>query len=269
MLGKLLKHELKDTARLFLPLNAIVLAVAAVWSVLIWIGLFDNSVLGPVGGILLLIYILSIMALFIITAAYLAFRFYKTMYANQGYLTHTLPVSSASVLNSKIIAALSWLFLAFIVCFLSILILFLSIDGFPEAADFQRFEEQISTVFGIGVFPSVCLIAGIILGFCLNMTMMVFASLSIGQLFHQRRIPAAIGAGIVFYIIQQITSVVLLFILVFGMTDFMELSPETALTESAAFYRGSFLLTIAAMFLFAAVYYIICFVITKKKLNLE
>ena len=53
------------------------------------------------------------------------------------------------------------------------------------------------------------------------------------------------------------------------MTDFMELSPETALIESAALYRGSFLLTIAAMFLFAAVYYIICFVITKKKLNLE
>lgn len=269
MLGKLLKYEFKDAAKLFLPLNALVLALSAVWSILTGVGLFDNNTLGPIEAILLTLYILSIMALFIITAVYLALRFYKTTYANQGYLTHTLPVSSASILNSKVIASISWLFLAMLVCICSVGLLLLGTGGLPSAADLQRFGEQISYVFGIGTFPAICLIAALFLAFCLDMTMMVFASLSIGQLFNQYRIPAAVVTGVAFYIIQQISSFILLLILGIHVVGETDSAASLSMIETSDLYRNIFLLCAAALLLFGIVYYVICFVIMKRKLNLE
>lgn len=268
MLGKLLKHELKDTAKLFLPLNAIVLAIAALWAVFFGIGI-DGDPAGFFLNILMILYVFGIMALFVITAAYLAIRFYKTMYGGQGYLTHTLPASSSSLLNSKVIAALIWLFLALLVCLASIAVLFFGISGFPDSADLYMFQTVLGNAFGTSAFGAACLIAAVFISFCFDMSMMVFASLSIGQLFHQHRIPAAVGAGVICYILQQIISAAGFFILGMGMLNDLESSAQMNPAAFSEFNR--YILTASALIslLFGIVYYTICFVITKKKLNLE
>ena len=268
MLGKLLKYEFKDLGKLFLPLNAIVLAIAVLWAATLAIGI-DGSHLGFISTSLMILYVFGIMALFIITAVYLAIRFYKTMYGSQGYLTHTLPAVSSSIVNAKVIAALAWLFLALLICLISILILMLGISGFPDASDFNAFQTAFGKAFGTSAFGAACLIIAVMISFCFDMSMMVFASLSIGQLFSSNRIPAAIGAGVVCYVIQQAISSAGFFILGLDMLNDLESDAGITLAATSDFNRYILLASAGVMFLFGVVYYVICFIITKKKLNLE
>lgn len=96
---------------------------------------------------------------------------------------------------------------------------------------------------------------------------MVFASLSIGQLFQQYRIPAAIGAGIAFYVIQQI---IFAGTLLASGIDLMEnMDTATHAAEISGFVQKVTFLSGLEMLLFGAAYYVICLFITKKRLNLE
>ena len=88
MLRKLFKHEFKETAKLLLPLDLVLLAVTVIGCILLGSSILQNESLQMLSFSCMMIYILSIFALFIITAVYLTVRFYKTMYAAQGYLTH-------------------------------------------------------------------------------------------------------------------------------------------------------------------------------------
>ncbi len=271
MLGKLLKYEYKETAKLFIPLNAIVLLITLLWTGYLKISLYDANGQGVLQVFFILLYVIGILALFIITGVYLAIRFYKTMYAQQGYLTHTLPVSVSATLNSKIIAAVSWLLLAILVCAASILILALGLSGLPSSADMQRFQEYFCLMFGMELLPSIGIVALMLIGFCFELTMMVYASLSVGQLFHNYRIPAAIGAGVVFYVIQQIVSALSLFAVGIGYMGYQTVTFSTTAPQlpESDLYRHIFLTTLTLALLFSIAYYVICHILTKKKLNLE
>lgn len=47
-------------------------------------------------------YVLGVFALFVVSYVYMCVHFYKTMYSDQGYLTHTLPVGQMSIFYIKI-----------------------------------------------------------------------------------------------------------------------------------------------------------------------
>lgn len=264
MLGKLFKHEFKTSAKLLIPMNLIVIGITLIGGLLFRSGLLQTLHVELLSAVFLFLYIISLFALFILTAVYLTMRFYKTMYSSQGYLTHTLPVSSASILNTKILTSVFWVLLALIMTACSIWFLIRSASGVtisPE--EFSILQEQFFNEMGIEIGSFFAIIAGTITVSCLTGVLMIFASLSVGQLFRQYRIPAAIGAFIVFYFIQQIVSVILLLLL--GIN---------AMEHASAAFRGDFVKLLlgsvtAEALLFAVAYYILCYYITKKKLNLE
>ena len=245
MLGKLLKHECRETAKLLIPLDLIVLALTAVWAILLGTGIFNSKQLNVLSATFVLLYVLSIIALFILTAVYLMMRFYKSMYSGRGYLTHTLPASSSSILNSKILSAMAFIILALIVCIASVLILIFSVAGLPDSALLYALKHEISVVFGMGFAPAVCTIIACILIYCFSSIMMIYASLSIGQLFNQS-----------------------LFILGLNALE-IDSNAQAGLAELPAFYHNILLLGLILGLLFGIAYYIICHIIIKKKLNLE
>ncbi len=263
MLGKLFKHEMQETAKLLLPLCLIVIAATLLGAVFIQTGLFENPHLTTIAAIYMILYVFSIFALFILSAIYLMIRFYKTMYSSQGYLTHTLPVSSFAVLNTKILSALIWLISVSAICILSVMTLVFNAAGYPDSASINNIIDGISTVFNLPFAAAACLIVVAVLIFYLSAILMIYTCFSIGQLFGQYRIPAAIVAYVVLYIIQQIVSLVSLFI--FGITVFDNVNIE----QSDIFYRHIMLLLVTEAAVFSAAYYSICQYITKKKLNLE
>ena len=54
---------------------------------------------------------------------YLAVHFYKTMYTDEGYLTHTLPVGGRELLWSKLIPMAAWSLLTMLVVVLAAVVL--------------------------------------------------------------------------------------------------------------------------------------------------
>lgn len=223
---------------------------------------------------LMISYMLSIFALLIITYIYMCIHFYKTMYSDQGYLTHTLPVKSSTLFHVKLITSLVWM-----VCSVTLMILslFLLIIGVTQGKIFSQevmvelhrasleFEQEIG--MSLGLFWTHMVIT--VLLSCLTYLLWVFTSASVGQLFSQYKVVAAIVTGIVLYFVEQIISVIIM--ATAGYSFFMADTASSSDSMSAAQgFWGNMLSTgyIWSIGL-CVVYYIACRVIIKKHLNLE
>lgn len=124
MLGKLLKHEMKALAHWFVPLY-IGVGIAMVlfgigWSInLTW----KNEIFSTIITMALVFLFMAILAVISLgTFAIIIIQFYKTMVSDEGYLTHTLPVTVDQLLISKGLAGFIWNVLAIIAIALVVLL---------------------------------------------------------------------------------------------------------------------------------------------------
>ncbi|MCI8634564.1 MAG: hypothetical protein HFJ05_03040 [Eubacterium sp.] len=280
MLGKLLKHEFRATGKLLGPLNLFLILVAIIGNIVLHFGyktadpqnalmIISNTAFSGLSIFIIAIYSLTIFTLIILTAVYLTVRFYKTMYGNQGYLTHTLPVSTTTVLNVKLLAAVFWMLVAFAIAILSLFILSCSENPF-DSITLSRLRDETLAQTGFHLEVLLLIIAVLIITVCASLVLMVCASLAIGQLFNQFRISAAIGAYVVFYIIQQVISLLSLGSLgIAQINALQQASGQLSVMPDSSFFHWLFCLIIIEEIAYAVIYYLICYFITKKKLNLE
>lgn len=108
MLGKLLKFELKHSARYVMTIYGCAAALAA----FMLVGLLTKiTFISVVGSIVL--YFVGIIAV-IMTLVAVIKNFYDTLYGKQGYLTFTLPAKSSSILLSKVIISFFWIIMSMV-----------------------------------------------------------------------------------------------------------------------------------------------------------
>ena len=122
MLKKLLKHEFRATARTYGGIYLALLAAA---------GLIGFSLRGDrataqshVFEIGVTIYSLLVMALVIVTIVTVIQRFTKNLLGREGYLMHTLPVTEAQLVGSKLISSAVWLLASAVVGVVSLVVMF-------------------------------------------------------------------------------------------------------------------------------------------------
>ena len=109
MLGKLMKHEFRATARLILPLYLVVVALSAFTRVSNWIlEKNQNDALSMLSGLFLFLFVVSLFASVIFAVVMMVVRFYRNLMTDQGYLMFTLPVSLHQLLWSKLFVAIIW-----------------------------------------------------------------------------------------------------------------------------------------------------------------
>lgn len=269
MLGKLFKYEFRETAKLLVPLNLILIVMTIIGGFLV-----STEILQDDSFILLLIacvmlYALSIFALFIVSGIYLIVRYYKTMYCSQGYLTHTLPVSTSSIVNTKLLVSTFWICVSMVITTLSILTLVgIGIGEELSSLDFVEFAEELKTAFGMGIFEFIVLIVISMILSCFNMVLMVSASMSIGQLCSKaNRIIASIGAYFIFNFLQKMSSYAIGMLL--GVTNMNFLIEAEESSSMGSFYRGTLWFSIIFTLIYCIGFYITSHYLTNKKLNLE
>lgn len=281
MLGKLFRNEMKCTGKTMLLIFALTIASTTMGCILLGV---DTVRMGHVGNILemifVLTYIFAIIFLFLGTFIYACHRFYKSMFSDQGYLTHTLPVSSLANLNVRIITSIIWILLSGVMMLLSVFALLVSSskgEFLRELGrlDYKMLNEIFVQVFGYGIGVCFAVTLLLILVSCLSMLLLAYAAFSLGQLSNRHKVGSAIGWGIGLYFIQQIISSIVLA----GMTDniyieeteFEIVTAEgaTAVYTSADFPHEIIWMAIGVCAFFALVEYIICAVIVKKRVNLE
>ena len=132
MFGKLVKHEFRATARIipFAFMVTIFLALLHIISSRLNIGIASK--------LSLVLMIIMCIGQVMITFVLLIWRYYKNLYANEGYLTHTLPVQPSQLLWSKLLVGFVWSVLSYLVA--------IAAAGTVLIVDFVKESDKIASI---------------------------------------------------------------------------------------------------------------------------
>lgn len=265
MLGKSLKYDLKALSRYLLLLHAFAIFFTLAGRLFLPRDInWDNP------SIFIPLYILA-MTLILVTvssATYIIIgvHFYRNLFSRHGYLTWTLPVSSAQHLLSKFIAGFIWAALDFLIMIGCALIFISAIPvSFQEVS--SAFEQELG--MSLTVFSGVILVVGLF--GCIYSLLSIYVSISIGQLFSSHRVLAALITYGATYMIMQFISSTVIFLAPNGMMSYLRAGSDPAALSANIIkeqYTSMMILAAAISIIFAIVCYIITHIIMKKKLNL-
>jgi hypothetical protein len=257
MLGKLLKYELRPGARLLLPLYGSVIAMAGLTN-LSFRFLSETIALNFLTGVITLGYVLLIFATFVITQIFLVQRFYKSLLGDEGYLMFTLPVGIDTHIAVKLLSSIIWTVLGAAAALLSFAAL--AID------QLYRLPELVATIISelarIGIDLPVAQIALTTFFSLTSFTLMVYASIVIGHLFHGHKLLGSFLAYFCLNIAMQTIIGVLYTVPLAMRLSGGYASDSIALTEMMN-------LALISSIAFSVVYYFVIRVILKHRLNLE
>lgn len=219
MFQKLIKYEAKAYAKtlLFIIIGIMCITILGVVSILLFNPdkLFKDNLVGFMNmtsyiGILM-VYYFGLIACSLATLLIIATRYYKTMYTDEGYLTHTLPVTQTQLFCSKLFSAYAFQLLTFFMIIMSIiaimgtiLIRLAPIEDFSSTIIdlIHEFIDMVGIMqaFYYGIFY---FLLGLVSMFTGIIT--IYASITLGQLFVKHRI---IGAITAYFIINVILSII-------------------------------------------------------------
>lgn len=201
MLGKLLKYDFKAAFKYFLPMSVFILVSSCLGTILFRLGMSDNnesSLMKLFAGISVVIFVLLLISYTLITQGIIVVSFYKSMVTDTGYLTHTLPVSKAIILTSKLISGTILVFTSYAVSLISAFIMF-NIPGnmmkyrpvLREIISFTTREIRLSSLTMYSISMLFAIVAGTIFSVC-----MFYLSIALGQLMGRHKV---IGAFVSYF----------------------------------------------------------------------
>jgi hypothetical protein len=266
MLGKLLKYEIRATSRTFLPLYGLIMLLALINKIFLPL---NKDYFRIPQAISMSVYVILIIALFVMTLVVTIQRFYRNLLGDEGYLSFTLPVKSHSHIDAKIVTTLMWLVLSLIVSLLSIFVMVVNTDVLSQIGSFF---SQVSEVFRQNGAPSYfVLLEGIVLLIlsAVEKIIEIYAAITIGNLTGKHKLLAGFGSYIGFGVIEQILASILV-----GASGERISNYFHSLHYSVnSIPLGPIALAILAIILFCAVfgiaYYILINWLLSRKLNLE
>lgn len=292
MLGKLIKHEWKSVSKVGGLMLLAMLVVTIIGCILIQVTSIgemltnDNvetvQVVGMVYGVVtsLLIYILMLFSVTYGIFIYLGVRFYKTMYTDEGYLIHTLPVTAHQILVSKLLVAGLWYMFIMIGVFVSVFSLifccisgmlteFLAEEGYTVWEMLKELVAELAVAYEeIGfdltryaLTMIIMLITGPFAGL-----MSLFGAITIGQL--SRKYKALMGILTYFglMLINMVIGMVVQMVVTINQTVSLIANPNSdVMINMNATYDASTIISIAM----GAIMYVVSYFIITKKLNLD
>lgn len=276
MLAKLLKYDFKSLSRYLIVIHGMLLIAAVLGRVFLVDGVFRGQfgprtdsgamreVIDLIMGVSIFLIIVLFMAACFGTLVLVGMYFYKNMFSDEAYLTHTLPVSRGQLLTAKTIAGSAWIFIDNILLIASIAILLLTGDMMDAAFDME------ARVLGEMGFPDYIGYGGIILAILVLIVvgaagnaLMLYVSVTVGQLFSNHR---ALGAVVAYFCISTVVSI---FSGLIGTAIGFTADGAQGLTFLFGFFVKLFLGSAALEVAFAVVFYIITLLLLRKKLNLS
>jgi hypothetical protein len=276
MLKKLLKYEWKSSWRIILAMNCFLLLVTLL-GMFSFRALFAENQLEVVqifGVLSLILYYLTIIVIIFAVLIFMGVRFYRNLYGDEGYLMHTLPVSVHAKVLSKLFVTVAFYLLTTIAIILSVISLGFSLITYAEptvdlAAEIAKVWREVQPILvqelgmDLGLYGFLIII-GVIVG-TFSAILMIYAAISIGQMFGRHKVMGSIVSYIGLYILQQtVTSVI---------TLPFTIDNTISNIEDAASFGALMNSTLTSSFVIAAVfgifYYILTVVLMKNKMNLD
>ncbi len=261
MLAKLLKYELKSTARSFLPLYGGLVGLSIITA--FFYHLQEN--MQWLFGIATALLFALMFGTMVFTLVVIIQRFYNNLLKDEGYLMFALPVKTGSLIGSKLIASVIWVLAGILVACISFIVFMFGVSGLsiseivPMLKDvfshefaplWYALQNNIGIKFGLIIEM---LIAAIV--YLVAFILQLYTAMSIGQLppFAKHKVGFAVLAYIAIYVLIQML-----------LTPFGFMTAN--ITPSVQFLTNLILISNGIL---AVVFYLVTYFILKKKLNLE
>lgn len=294
MLGKLLKHEWQSTWKLPTLVSAFVvlmtLAGCLSFKMPMWQKITSNSMSGFgvfdfLAVAILITYFISIIVAAFAIMIYFAIRFYKNLYTDEGYLMHTLPVTPKQLMISKWLISSLWSLLSSLLVLVSIYLLMYVFLRTMLGDEWMVFTEmarqampQILTAFkefgGVSLTGFVILLLILTIVGSFSGMAIIYACISIGQLFHKHKVAASIITYLVISSIMQVVSSIAVMPVTFKLVNEMNemplnIDPIHAMVAPMAIMTPIYYIGIFCSIASAVVFYFVSEYIMKRKLNLD
>lgn len=271
MLGKLIKHEFKATAKVFSLLYVAFITLTLLTKFCVYIP-FENYVFKIMEILLSILYVVALMGMSLFSFVLVLMRFNTNMLKDQGYLSNTLPVKMWQHITAKVITYVVWVVLSFIAMFVSLGIFFAG-DGSEEVirAFFNKLADN------TGLIPLLIFVIVLLIAQAFVNILNCFAALSLGQIFSKHRVAGAVLFYFVLnYALGFLTSVAMVaaeplinkIAVVEDAATEINSFTEVVLSVRGPLYAYLFVLLLCQIVL-GVIYYVITNFMLTKKLNLE
>ena len=151
-------------------------------------------------------------------------KFRQSVYGDESYLTHTLPVKKNSIYLSKILTAVITVFASFAVIVLALLIMYYS------KANLEALKTYILPfldAFDISFVGVILLLLLILFLEFVNILQCGLTGIIIGHRFNNSKLGMSVLFGFISYILSQLAVVILMFIPAIFNSDFMNIFVTT------------------------------------------
>ena len=267
MVKKLIKYDFASYLRLLLPVQLILMGIAALNRIIQIFEDTDSTVYNIIFTSSVVLYVIAIAVCLILTMIVAIVRFYQGMYSNEGYLNHTLPVTPTQHILSKLIVSTVFMLGSALAVFIS-----LCIATFGEfnielfKAGFFLLGKVYEACHGHLILYIIEIILYILIAGITGLLMLYFC-ISVGQLAKKKKILLAFGVFFGLYFLGQVFSTVVIIFVTLNNDLMIEIS-EWAEAHMIAFMHISLSASIIFALIFGAVYFFITRYIMGKKLNL-
>lgn len=272
MLGRLLKYEIKATARWFLPLYG-ALALTALAGRLflgfqLGFGDWGGSITNIFMGLLVALFFGLLVALGVVSVIIMIQRFYKNLLGDEGYLMFTLPVPPVNNMNCKLIVSVMW---SAISALLVLLIGFAFIASLWHIPDVKDACREIGRGFiwlfdELGV-SSALLVAEMLFASLISLAcgiLQVYVSIALGHLANRHKILISFAAYIGISWATSLVSNIVMFAL--GVAGNRNWWMRLEAHETFQLFLWT---SLGIQLLFGVAYYVGTSLILTKRLNLE
>ena len=273
MVGKMIKYDFQSFFRLIFPIQLIIIGLAGLNRI---VQIFEAP-----NATYRTVFISSIVLLSIagIVAAVMCYvvaivRFYQGLYSNEGYLSHSLPLTAAQHIISKLIVSILFELGTFFAIFIAVNVATLGDVGLElYKAGWYLLKELFAQAHVHVVLYILEAVIFVILAQATSLLMMYFC-ISIGQLVNRKKILLAFGVLFGLYVMGRIFATILIIVgpVILqseGVRMFLQDIGDWAAAH--AFLAGHFvaLLMILSQAVLGFVYFIISERIMTKRLNLS
>lgn len=266
MLGKLMKYEFKATWKLLVPMDIflIIMSILAYLTVRFSFSSSDNELVEMTEVMVLVTYMLSMFVIIIVTMIYLIYRFYVSVYGDEGYLLHTLPVDKHHIIIAKVLTSVIWIIANNLLIYLSIVFLFTSsgeaMEGLREGLEYYvDFINRYTKISAFSVFMTFVAAFVSVISRILKVT----ACISLGQLSSNHKVLVSFAFYYGIYVVQRM----------FSMIYYVIFSFANRASDDGAFMTSMFGVgwefSLISGLIYSVIFYFLTWYIMDKKLNLD
>ncbi len=280
MLGKLFKYEWRSFWKVPAAINVFLLIITLIGAVSLISPFWELNfeIMDTLMVVAIMFYYLAIMAGAIAVAVYIAIRFYKNVYTDEGYLTHTLPVAPRDIIFSKLFVSVIWsIITGIVICISVFFILFAAMKDYVNTYEFvtvwQELQRDVLPVveeaFGMNLFVFAIFVILIMIVNTFFSIFMTYSAISLGQMFTKHKVAGAVIWYVAEYVIVQFGSSMLMNIPLLGLISEPYAAAAMTPSDVGAMVKLMLIGSVILSIIIGAFLYLLTEYMMRRKLNLD